>query len=415
MTPVINRCMTLFKIEDMRCDYFDKGLCRSCTWMNIPYTVQLSEKVSTVRSYLDPILASRDSNLDDFWTAPVCSPEEGFRNKAKMVVTGSAHEPNLGILDPDQHPKHHDGTGVDLSECPLYEPAIIASFEPIRRLIIAAGIEPYQMPTRRGELKHVIITVSPQQQLMIRFVLRSTDQLAPLREHLPALQDELARRQAPARVITANILPQHQALLEGDEEIHLAGDQTLTMLLNGVPLRLRPQGFFQTNTVIAAELYHRAATWIAELPEIRVVWDLYAGVGGFGLTLADTARRAGTPLRVWGMESSPQAITAGNQTVADLGLADTVQFRAGDATRLATAEERPDLVVVNPPRRGIGAELASWLNTHTDHVLYSSCHPKTLAADLEYLPDFTPVRGTVLDMFPQTAHCETLVLLSRCG
>lgn len=146
-----------------------------------------------------------------------------------------------------------------------------------------------------------------------------------------------------------------------------------------------------------------------------MVWDLYAGVGGFGLTLADTARRAGTPLRVWGMESSPQAITAGNQTVADLGLADTVQFRAGDATRLATAEERPDLVVVNPPRRGIGAELASWFDTHTDHVLYSSCHPKTLAADLEYLPDFTPVRGTVLDMFPQTAHCETLVLLSRCG
>lgn len=406
----------------MRCHHFTSGACRSCPHIGVGYRHQVAAKQHAVRELLDPRVRAVDVDPDQLWVDPALSPEARFRNKAKMVVTGTADQPKLGILDQYQHPKHHDGTGVDLTDCPLYEPCLEAAFGPIAEAITAAGLTPYNVGTRTGELKHVIVTISPQQQLMIRFVLRSTDQLPALRAVVPGLRDRLAQLQTPAVVVTANLLPVHQALLEGEEELHLAGDETLRMLLNGVPLNLRPQGFFQTNTVIAAELYAQATSWVDALPapdQPRSVWDLYCGVGGFGFSLAQaqSGPAVGQRRRVWGVEVSTEAIRAAQRTAEDLDCADTVQFVAGDATELAQdhPEEVPDLVVVNPPRRGIGAEVARWLNDTEEirHVLYSSCNAKTLASDLEHLPDVAPVHARLLDMFPQTDHYEVLMLLSR--
>ena len=79
-------------------------------------------------------------------------------------------------------------------------------------------------------------------------------------------------------------------------------------------------------------------------------------------------------------------------------------------------ETAPDLLVVNPPRRGIGAQLAGWVQTSpVRHVLYSSCNAESLARDLEAMPDLVPRRARVLDMVPNTAHYEVLVLLERAG
>jgi 23S rRNA (uracil747-C5)-methyltransferase len=90
-------------------------------------------------------------------------------------------------------------------------------------------------------------------------------------------------------------------------------------------------------------------------------------------------------------------------------------FIAADATQWAQQQESaPDLVVVNPPRRGIGPELAAWLESSgVAHVLYSSCNAESLARDLAEMPSLRPVRAQVFDMFPHTAHFETLVLLRR--
>lgn len=421
--------------------------------MNVPYGQQLARKQSQVEQTLSGVLTQ--AGVDDvagFFQPPAASPESGFRNKAKMVVTGTSAAPRLGILDPHQHPKHHDGSGVDLRHCGLYEPGLRVVFPIVGEFISTVQLTPYNVGSRTGELKHVIFTLSPQQELMVRFVLRSTRQLDQIRQHLPALLKALAAAHVPARVVTANILPEHQALLEGEKEIHLAGDASLIMLLNGVPLNLRPQGFFQTNTVIAASLYWQAADWVDGLAEpIESVWDLYAGVGGFGFSLAQarSGPHAGTRRKVLGVETSDEAVAAAQHTIEALGLTDSVRYTATDATKTTAYAENdlPDLVVVNPPRRGIGAELASWINArahtrHTRHdindddstaqkarqhgttgkdrgmrdpgikyVLYSSCNAKTLAKDLTVLDNFQPVTARMLDMFPQTDHCEVLVLL----
>lgn len=373
----------------MQCDYFDAGVCRSCTWMGQAYDDQLAAKQSRCAELLAPWPSVA-------WLPPLTSPESGFRNKAKMVVAGSLPTPTLGILDPA-------GGGVDLRACGLHEPALVEALPVLGELVVRAAVPPYDVPSRRGELKHLLVTVSPDGELLVRFVLRSTEAVPRIRKQLAWLRERL-----PVSVVSVNIQPEHKAVLEGETEEVLLGS-TLPMRVGDVVLHLRPQSFFQTNSAVGAQLYRQAAAWVGALAPASV-WDLYCGVGGFALHLAAPGRS------VVGVEVSEEAVASARVSAASHGLTD-VSFVAADATAWAPLQDAPpDLVVVNPPRRGIGPDLAGWLETSgVPHVLYSSCNAVTLAKDLAAMPSYAPGRARLLDMFPQTAHFEVVVLLSRGG
>src|SRR5699024_12677315 len=100
------------------------------------------------------------------WVSPIRSPEAGSSDKATMVAGGSAVAPSLGLVDVDGH-------GIDLSDCPLYPPAIHSVLAALPALIRGAQVPPYDVARRRGELKHVLVTASPDDELMVRFVLRT--------------------------------------------------------------------------------------------------------------------------------------------------------------------------------------------------------------------------------------------------
>ncbi|HVK29638.1 MAG TPA: 23S rRNA (uracil(747)-C(5))-methyltransferase RlmC [Nocardioides sp.] len=377
------------------CAHFTAGECRSCTWLGRVYDDQLAAKLAATRALVDaPGLV---------WEPPVASRPEGFRNKAKMVVAGTADAPTLGILDPR-------GGGVDLRDCALHTPGIIAALPVLAELVTRAGLTPYDVASdlpvsQRGELKHVLVTASPDGELMVRLVLRSTAVEARVRKHLPWLQEQLPS----LRVLTINVQPDHRAVLEGDRELVLTEADTLPMRLGGITLHLRPRSFFQTNTDVAAALYREAVAWTADLAPQRVL-DLYCGVGGFALHLAAPGRQ------VTGIEISADAIVSAERSRDEAGLSGDVTFAVGDATAPAHADllSSSDLVVVNPPRRGLGSELARRIEeSGVPHLLYSSCNPATLARDLADLASYTPVRGRLLDMFPQTPHAEVLVLLAK--
>ena len=364
----------------MNCTYFDSGACGSCTLIKTPYGQQLADKDKRARSLV----------AADTWLAPVPGGLDHFRTKVKLVAGGTPDVPTLGII------------GQDLSHCPIVDTRILALLPPLKDFIATARLVPYDIPTRRGELKNVILTVSPAGELMVRFVLRSTESLPRLRKHLPTL---LAA--APAiRVVTANLLPEHKAVVEGAEEIVLTQADSLRIDFAGRSLHLLPRSFVQTNTAVAARLYERGAAWVDESAPASV-WDLYCGVGGFALHATAQGRE------VTGVEVSPDAVASAHRSAAAAGVA--AAFIAADATEWARAQDAPpDVVIVNPPRRGIGAELASWLEgSGVRRVLYSSCNVHSLAADLAWVPSLRPVRAQVFDMFPHTSHFETLVLLQR--
>ncbi len=191
-----------------------------------------------------------------------------------MVVSGSVERPLLGML-------HRDGTPVDLCACPLYPPSFEPVFTVLKTFIARAGLTPYNVARKRGELKFLLLTESTYNgELMLRFVLRSETKLAQLIAALPWLQQQLPQ----LAVISANIQPVHMAILEGEREIPLTEQQALPERFNQVPLYIRPQ-VFQTNPQVAASLYATARQWVQE-HEVHSMWDLFCGVGGFGLHCA---------------------------------------------------------------------------------------------------------------------------------
>ncbi|MDI7416360.1 23S rRNA (uracil(747)-C(5))-methyltransferase RlmC [Cronobacter turicensis] len=374
----------------MHCALYDAGRCRSCQWIEQPLDTQLAAKMTDLRTLLADLPVGE-------WGAPVSGPEQAFRNKAKMVVSGSVEKPLLGML-------HRDGTPVDLTECPLYPASFYTVFAAIKPFIARAGLTPYNVARKRGELKYLLLTQSTLDGgLMLRFVLRSKEKLEQLRAALPALLAQLPQ----LKVVTTNIQPVHMAIMEGDEEIWLTAQQALAENFNDVPLWIRPQSFFQTNPTVASALYATARDWVRALP-VNHMWDLFCGVGGFGLHCA-------TPeMTLTGIEIAPEAIASARASAQALELRN-VHFQALDSTDFATGQQAvPDLVLVNPPRRGIGEALCEYLSRMAPrYIVYSSCNAQTMAKDIKQLPGYRIARVQLFDMFPHTAHYEVLTLLVR--
>ena len=388
--------------EQLHCGYYAAGKCRSCSLIETPYRTQLAAKEARCRELLP-------SAPEAAWLPAFSGGDRGFRNRAKLVVGGvggRAGGVTLGILGPS-------GRSVDLRECAIQAPEIAAIIPVLADFIERTGLEPYSVPERRGELKFVHVTLAPDGVFMLRFVTRSERGLAVLRSQLA----ELRRLVPQAAVISVNLLPEHKAVLEGEREVLLHGS-TLAMRLDDVTLHLRPQSFFQTNTAVARELYRQVASWVAAADPVSV-WDLYCGVGGFALHCAAAFEASSRPSdrEVLGVEISGAAVDSARRSAREAGLA--AHFLAADATEFALAAvpgELPELVIVNPPRRGIGEALASFLEgSGVPRVVYSSCNPVSLAKDLALMSGYAVREARVFDMFPHTAHLEVAVLLERVG
>ncbi|WP_462417497.1 methyltransferase domain-containing protein [Kytococcus sp. Marseille-QA3725] len=382
----------------VRCGYHAAGRCASCTLMGTPYPAQLAAKDRTVRELLAEVVPGAA------WEAPVASPPEGFRARAKLVVGGTAGAPTLGILDADDQ-------GVDLRGCGLYPEDLRPVLDRLARFVTRAALPPYRVDRRRGELKHLVVTRSPTGELMLRIVLRSEGPLGRVREHLPALLDDLPALQ----VVSVNLHPTHEATLAGDREIPLTEQTRLPMPMGPVTLLLGPDAFFQTNPEVARRLYARV-TELLVAAGARSVADLYCGVGGFALHAAHAG------LEAVGVEISADGVDSASRAALDQGLpACFVRADAADPDAVVRAAgigtpDGPRTVVVNPPRRGLGDRLPALLDRAgaeggLDTLVYSSCNPRTLARDLFAMPHWRPETAGLFDMFPNTEHAEVLVSL----
>ena len=387
------------------CEYFSAGQCESCSLMRTSHSTQVREAHAQLTELLADV-----ATPSTVWDEPLVSAPWGFRTKAKMMVRGTANAPVFSF------PGTHEG--VDLADCPLYPTLVTEVLESARALIRRAQVPPYNLDKRRGEIKYVLVTATPTE-AMVRLVLRSTSALERIREHLALLDPRVS-------VVSANIHPEHEALIEGAEEIHLARADRLRLPLGNIDVDVLPRSFTQTNTAVASELYAQVACWILDAGA-RTAWDLYCGVGGFALSIAHEARARGAHMDVTGIEITGEAIESAQGSAKRHGFAGAVgpltapepsvraHFDTADATEWARHQPNlPEAVVVNPPRRGIGEALSRYLNdSGVRTIAYSSCNPETLAADLARMPNYRIARARLIDMFPHSAHNEALVLLSR--
>ena len=308
------------------CHHYQKGDCRSCQWLEMPYEQQLAKK----EEHLKQQLAKLDCD-GLIWHPPFYSFKSAFRNKAKMVVSGAVERPILGILQDPNDPQ----SAVDLCDCPLYPKRFAELFPILKDFIGRAGLVPYNVAKQKGELKYILLTESQHtKKLMLRFVLRSETKLPLIQREFAGLLEKLPQLE----VVSVNIQPKHAAILEGEKEIFLTDQRTLPENFNGIPLFIRPQGFFQTNPLVAQGLYSTAQDWVQNLP-ITKLWDLFCGVGGFGLHCAKALQdKHQQEVELTGIEISPSAIQAATLSAQVLGL-NNVKFQSLDAANFALTQD----------------------------------------------------------------------------
>ena len=373
------------------CSYFNEGMCRSCDLIALDYSDQITLKENKLRETL------QDFKLPNLLPT-VRSKNTDFRNKAKFIVTGTTDDPRIGLADVIDLDK-----GVDLSGCSLHLQNITDILPAIKRFIKKANLTPYQIKSQKGELKGIILFHSEgTKQTYLRFVLRSKESI----DRIKKFHQELLIEHKHLTCISVNIQPISHAILEGEEEIFITEKTSISHRLGNIEFDLSPRAFVQTNQEVATKLYETAALWIKEASLTRML-ELYCGQGAFSFFAAPFVTES------LGVEINPEAVAVANQTAKKYKFSNLV-FKSSDASKmekeLLTFD--PDLILVNPPRRGLGETVHLLMQERSQRLIYSSCHAETLCEDLKTLCEIYEIKRVQLfDMFPNTHHYETLVEL----
>ncbi len=321
----------------------------------------------------------------------------GSRHKAKMVVEGTVDRPIIGV-------RNEQGIVHQVSSCALHHTLINTMIEELRVGITNFNLTPYNLSSKKGEVKYIILFVSPDSsELMIRTVVRSRECV----DRLKKLYQMLQQKYPSFKVGTANIQPNHSAIIEGEIELVLTEHKTMRADLGDVALFIGPNSFFQVNPEIALSLYRTAEQAITQLAP-KSVLDLFCGVGAFSQFLVKKG------IACTGVELSSEAIACARMANELNG--GSGDYLASDATLFMQAQKNNfDIVLVNPPRRGLNQQIIDKIKeVNPNQVVYSSCNPQSLARDLKaFLPNYHLTEFTPFDMFPMTDHFEVLAILSK--
>jgi len=377
------------------CPYF--GRCGGCTWQHLSYQAQLAAKEQIVRESLERLGGLRDVPLRRIVPAP---KPFGYRNKMEFAFHPEAI---LGL----HLPGHFDRV-LEIDECLLPSPLASAILRQVKAFVRERNLTCYDPRTRQGLLRHLVYREGTRTQQVLLAVVTAP---GPFPEG-PELARRLVREHPEVRgVLWAQSGSLSDAVVVDRLEV-LWGEPTIEEELAGLRFRLGLETFFQTNTEQAERMVHMVVD-LARLEGTERVVDLYCGVGTFSLPLARRAQF------VWGVEVVPSAVESARQNASRAGI-HNVAFLQGEVHRVLPELVRhngpPEVVLLDPPRSGTGGKVMRAVGrAGPRRVVYVSCNPTTLAADLRELVAFGYRIREVqpLDLFPQTYHVETLVCLER--
>ena len=270
------------------------------------------------------------------------------------------------------------------------------------------SVPSYEEKTGAGLVRHLYLRTNSAGQALCCLVVNG--KTIPHGEELVTA----LRQAAPGLVgVVLSVNTKKTNVILGNEYRTLWGQDWLEETLCGHTFRLSVPSFFQINREQTEVLYSRALDFAA-LTGSETVVELYCGIGTISLTLAEHAGQ------VIGVEVVPQAIEDAKENARRNGLDGKTRFECGDAADLAVRLERegvrPDVVVVDPPRKGLAPEVVDTIaRMSPDRVVYVSCDPATLARDVSRFTalGFSAIRAEAVDLFPRTAHVESVLLLQK--
>lgn len=378
------------------CESFSR--CGGCVYRHLDYATECSIKQERVQ---DAVMRIGGFDLQCKPIIPAISPER-YRNKAQYPI---APDGSVGFFAVHSH------RIISCGDCALQPKEFAAVAETVKQWITDNGVSVYDEGAHKGLLRHLYIRKGTKSgELMVVLVINGRD--IPAADELVAMLK--SKFGSALKSIQLNINREKTNVILGKECKVLYGEAYIVDELCGVRVRLSPLSFYQVNRDMAERLYEKAAEY-AEA-QGKDILDLYCGAGTIGLSMAKSAKS------VIGVEIVGQAIEDARVNAAENGITNA-RFICADAAEAADhlAKEgiKPQVVIVDPPRKGCTPELLQVIAEKfaPERLVYVSCDPATLARDaaimreLGYeLKEYTPV-----DLFPRTAHVETVAYLSRQG
>ena len=374
------------------CPYFPR--CGGCTYRHIRYEEELRLKKQRVQDNLSRIGGS-DVTVEEILGA---RDTLRYRNKAQYPVSKDGA---VGFYRARTHEV------IECEHCLLVKPEADAAAEALREYMQSCRVAGYDEKTGRGLVRHLYVRSNAAGESLV-CVLVNGDKL-PKEDRLVTLLRDACPK-CTGIVLGTNTKKGNVIL--GDRYRTLWGSDRLEDTLCGKTFRLSVPSFYQVNRVQAERLYAKAIEF-AGLTGQETVLDLYCGAGTITLALSDHAKK------VLGAEIVPEAIDDARENAARNGVKNA-EFFCGDASdvakKLARENLRPDVITVDPPRKGLAADVVeSIAEMQPQRVVYVSCDSATMARDVKRLADlgYTAQRACAVDMFPRADHVETVVLLSH--
>ena len=378
------------------------GPCGGCSLRHLDYAAELRAKQESV---LDAF--RRIGGLEVPVLNILPSPDvDRYRNKVQFPVGVDKNGvPCIGFYAGRTH------RIVPCPDCKLQPSVLNEIGNALCAFFAQQGIRPYDEQSGKGLVRHIFLRRGAHSgQIMVCLVctrakLPHAEQLCTaLRGQFPAIS-----------TILLNVNAKNTNVILGSENHILYGPGYIEDTLCGVPVRLGPLSFYQVNTLAAERLYGVAAQY-AQLTPDDTLLDLYCGMGTIGLSMAEQCRE------LIGVEIVPEAIESAKANAARMGEAVAAKSRffcadAGQAaTQLAAEGLHPDVVMLDPPRKGCDeATLSAVVTMSPRRVVYVSCNPSTAARDAKWLEEhgYRAEKVQPVDLFPRTRHVETVCLLSK--
>lgn len=372
--------------------------CGGCTLLHLSYEEQLKYKQDKVYNCI-----TRIGGIENPPMEPIVGMEEPFyyRNKAQFPVgTDKEGKAVIGFY------RKHSHDVVANTDCGIQAKVNAVIMAEAEKFFNERKISVYSEETLTGLVRHVFTRVGfSTKEVMVCFVING-DELPHSDEAVKRLASVVKNEGYELKSVSININKKNTNVIMGEKCIPLYGNLYIEDYIGNVKFRISPLSFYQVNPVQTTKLYDLAKEY-AGLTGNEVLWDLYCGIGTISLYLSDKAKE------VYGVEIVPEAIEDAKVNASINGITNA-KFYVGASEDVADRLPKPDVIVVDPPRKGCDEKLLNTIvNVMPNRLVYVSCDPATLARDLKYLcaNGFELKRVRPVDQFSHTTHVETAALL----
>lgn len=395
-----------------RCIHF--GICGGCRLQDFSYEDQLKIKEQTIRDTLAPFL-----NSDVMFYPIIGSAPWQYRNKMEFTFSSDkAGAHYLGLIM-----RNGRGKVINITECHLVSDWFSIGLKAARKWWKNSGLDAFHPIRNTGSLRTLTLRegISSGDRLVMLTVSGNPD-YALKSHHLNEFVQEMRTALEPLDpekklTIFLRIQQTAKGMATQFYEVLLYGPDSFRETLNvenrSLYFKISPSAFFQPNTKQAEQIYSRALQMV-KIPEGSIVYDLYCGTATLGISMAHEAKE------VIGIEISPESVVDARENIK-LNKLENITIIEGDvgkilAERASKNHQRPDLIVVDPPRAGLDAKAIQYIiQLNAPQLLYISCNPTTQSANLQPLIESGYKLRAVqpIDQFPQTPHLENIVVLTR--